>query len=265
MSAQTGKPVFYQWQKEHGFPVFLRLERSLMEGRLQKLVADLGFSEVPEADHKKIPLARASTRVLSVSPASARVADQVATPDSLDRFGLETLHPHGAAQVYLRRHIGMMVFSPSSTVWELGLASKLETTEDLMGLRVMFNRYLSWALAGRDVIGFWGVVTGDGFVVMRQGQSFGEAVFVDMANRRVFHSAGSRPMDGVFTIMRADSTAQPGKPLHREELVSFLSTHTTYFSLTGLPANLRRAALALGALARGEWGGLPSHDGLSNG
>lgn len=135
-----------------------------------------------------------------------------------------------------------------------------------MGLRVMLNRYLTWALAPHGIIGFWGVATGDGFVVMKQSQSFGEAVFVDVTKRRTFSSAGAKPFEGIFTILRADKGATPGKFIGAEELVSFLSTHTTYFSNQGLPAGLRKAALSLGAMSRGEWSGLPgqSSEGLSN-
>ena len=266
MSAEKAKTVIFQWQKDQDYPVFLRTDRDMMEGRLQKLVSDLGFTEVPDKDHKKVSLTRAGTRVLNLTRASHRVHMQVRTSDSLDHYGAETLHPHTGCEVYLHRRIGMMVFAQQTSVWELGLASTLETTEELMGLRVMLNRYLSWALAPHGIIGFWGVSTGDGFVVMKQAQSFGEAVFVDIARRQTYSSMGTKPFEGVFTILRADKGAVAGKTLNGEELVSFLSTHTTYFSNQGLPLTLRKAALALGSMARGEWSGLPgkSSEGLSN-
>lgn len=267
MSAEKAKPVIFQWQKDRDYPVFLRMDRDMLEGRLQKLVSDLGFSELAEKDHKKVSLSRAGLRVLNLTRAGHRVSMQVNGSDSLDRFGAESLHAHsGACEVYTHRRIGMMVFSLSSPVWELGLVSSLETTEELMGFRVMLNRYLSWALAPHGVIGFWGVATGDGFVVMKQAQSFGEAVFVDVALRRTYSSVGARAFEGVFTILRADKACVPGKSIGPEELVSFLGTHTTYFSHGALPPTLRKAAMSLGSMARGEWSGMPGHssEGLSN-
>lgn len=266
MSAESAKPVIFQWQKEQDYPVFLRMDRALLEGRLQKLVSDLGFQEIPEKEHRKVSMTRPGTRILSIVRASHRVHMQVKGSDGLDRFGPESLRPHGASEVYLYRRIGMMVFASSTALWELGLASNLETTEELMGLRVMLNRYLTWALAPHGVIGFWGVATNDGFVVMKQAQSFGEAVFVDVTRRRTYSSMGARPFEGIFTILRADKGAVAGKSFGPEELVSFLSTHTTYFSHQPLPLPLRRAALALGTISRGEWSGLPgqSSEGLSN-
>lgn len=265
MGAQVSSQIVFQWQKDHQYPVFLRVEKELLEGRLQKLVGDLGFQEIPEKDQKRVVLTKGGARMLTLIRASSRVVHQISGPDSLDRFGVETLRPHGPAEVYIYRRIGMMVYSLANPLWELGLASTLETTEELMGLRIMLNRYLSWALAPHGLIGFWGVSTGDGFVVMRQAQSFGEAVFVDVAKRQHFSSAGVRPFEGNFTILRADKGAVPGKHLSREELVSFLSTHSTYFSHTGIPQILRKAALSLGSLARGEWSGVPnqSSEGLS--
>lgn len=263
----TAEPttIYFQWQKAHGYPVFLRMEKVIMEGRLQKLVSDLGFQEVSLAEQKRMPLDRSSTKVLTLTNASPRVAREICAPDTLARFGSETLSHRGGAQIYLYRHVGMMVFSPSSTHWELGIASELETTEDLMGLRVVLNRYLSWALAPHGLIGFWGVATNEGFVVMKQGQSFGEAVFVDVSRRLTFSSSGSKELLSGFVILRADRPGHTGHKLNREELISFLSTQTTYLSLGSMPGQLSRACLYLGTIAHGEWGG-NSHasEGLSN-
>ena len=89
MSGVSDKPVFFQWQKAHGYPVFLRVAKDLLEGRLQKLIADLGFSEVPTQEHRKIALNRMGTKVLTMSRASLRVAQQVNAADGLEGFGLE--------------------------------------------------------------------------------------------------------------------------------------------------------------------------------
>jgi hypothetical protein len=150
-------------------------------------------------------------------------------------------------------------------MWELGLASQLETTEELMGFRIMLNRYLAWALAPQGVIGFWGVVTADGFVAMKQSQSFGEAVFLDVEKRQIFSSTGATALTPGFSILRADKVGPTGRRLGAEELVSFLGTHNIHLSHGALPAPLKRAALLLGTMAHGEWGGHVSHsDGLSN-
>lgn len=265
MSATSAKPVFFQWQKSHGYPVFLRMERELMEGRLQKLISDLGFQEIPEADHKKIPANRPGTKILTLSRASTRVAQQVMLPDSMDKYGHEVLSYQGSAHVYLYRRLGMMVFSPASAMWELGLVSQLETTEDLMGLRVMLNRFLAWALAPMGVIGFWGVATTEGLVAMKQSQSFGEMVTVDVDKRMMFSSSGAVPLQAGFTILRADKVGPTGRRLSPEELVSFLSTANVYLTHGSLPFTLKKAALTLGSAVRGEWSGHSTPaDGLSN-
>ena len=265
MSATSAKPVFFQWQKSHGYPVFLRMERELLEGRLQKLITDLGFQEIPEGDHKKIPANRPGTKILTLSRASTRVAQQVMLPDSMDRFGHEVLSYQGHTQIYLYRRLGMMVFSSTSTMWELGLVSQLETTEDLMGLRVMLNRFLGWALAPMGLIGFWGVATTEGLVAMKQSQSFGEVVMVDVDKRVMFSSSGATPLQAGFTILRADKVGPTGRRLTPEELVSFLSTSKVYLTHGSLPFTLKKAALTLGSAVRGEWSGhaSPAH-GLSN-
>lgn len=265
MSASQLKPVFYQWQKDHGYPIFLRISRDLHEGRLQKLISDLGFQEIAEENHRKVSLTRAGTKVLTLTRASTRVAQQVMTPDSLDKFGSEVLSYRGEAQIYLYRRLGMMVFSPTTTMWDLGLVSNLETTEELMGMRVMLNRYLGWALAPMGLLGFWGVATGDGFVAMKQSQSFGEAVIIDMEKRLMHSSQGTRPLESNFTILRADKVGPAGRAMSPEELVSFLNTFNIHLSHVGLPHTLKRVALALGSSVRGEWSGNVSHpSGLSN-
>lgn len=265
MNAVSTKPVFFQWQKQDDYPVFLRIGRELLEGRLQKLITDLGFVEIAEADHKKVAANRPGTRVVTISRASTRVAQQVMLPDSLDRFGHESLTYRGETQVYLYRKIGMMVSSPTSTMWELGLVSTLETTEDLTGLRVMLNRALAWALAPLGILGFWGVSTSEGLVAMKQSQSFGEVVFVDVDKRKMFSSSGTASIASQFTIMRADKPGPVGRALSPEELVSYLHTTNVYFSHVGLPHTLKRAALKLGSSVRGEWSGVAAPvAGLSN-
>ncbi|MBY0516402.1 MAG: hypothetical protein K2P81_05810 [Bacteriovoracaceae bacterium] len=265
MSATSTKPVFYQWQKSTGYPIFLRLSKDLHEGRMQKLVNDLGFQEIAEVDHRKVSVTRPGTKILTLTRASTRVTQQVMLKDSLDKFGSETLNYQGNAQIYLYRKIGMMVFSPTTSMWELGLASSLETTEELMGLRVMLNRYLAWALAPMSVIGFWGVSTNEGLVAMKQSQSFGEVVFVDMEKKIMHASGGSRPLEAEFTILRADKAGPTGRQIPPEELVSFLNTSNIYFTHMGLPQTLKKAALTLGSSVRGEWSGhAASSVGLSN-
>lgn len=265
MTAVSTKPVFFQWQKQDGYPVFLRMGRELLEGRLQKLITDLGFVEIAEADHKKISASRPGTKVITVSRASTRVAQQVMLPDSMDRYGHENLSYRGETQIYLYRRIGMMVSSPTSTLWELGLVSSLDTTEELTGLRVMLNRALAWALAPMGVLGFWGVATSEGLVAMKQSQSFGEVVFVDVDKLKMYSSSGTTSIASQFTILRADKPGPVGRALSPEELVSYLNTTNIYFSHIGLPHTLKRSALKLGATVRGEWSGVTAPvAGLSN-
>ncbi len=259
MSASAQANHYFQWQKTHGYPVFLRMPAEMMEGRLVKLLTDLGFTELTEKEQKTAALTRAGARVISLSQASARVARQVCLGDSLDVHGAESLTYAAGAQVYTYRRIGMMVFSPSRPMWELGIVSNLETTEELMGLRVMLNRSLSWALAPFGVLGLWGITTDQGIVVMRQQQSFGEVVFIDAQKGFLFASAGVARIEGHFKIYRADKAGTQGLRMSPEELVSFLSTANTHLSHEALPPGLKRTALVLGARVAGEWSG-PLHN-----
>ena len=255
MSATSTESVYFQWQKSSAYPVFIKLPKSMLEGRLEKLLTDLGLEELTPQEQKKISIQRHGIKVISMSKASNRVSQQVMLTDSTDMFGHEVLSYHGGAHVYTYRKIGMMVFSHTTSFWEMGIASQLETTEELMGLRVMINRGLSWALAPIGLIGFWGVVTAEGFVAMKQSQSFGEVVFVDTDREMIFSSNGATKMESGFTVFRADKSGAYGKLIGPEELISFLSTSNTYFSHMNLPHPLRRAAMKLGTSVKGVWSG----------
>ena len=246
------KTTYYQYQQALGYPVFVKLAPELKEGRVEKLLLDLGLHELSEKDQKKIPINRLSSKVLSLTKAGPRVAQQVNTSDQLDRFGFEVLSQRENYQIYTYRRLGMMVFSHAHIVWEMGLVTNLETTEELMGLRVMLNRFLSWSLAPFGVVGFWGVLTDDGFAVMKQAQSFGEVVFVDLDKKTLLSSSGVRTLSGALTITRADRQNAKGS-ISREEMVSFLSTATTYLSHTGLPQLLKKNVFALGSMSKGEF------------
>jgi hypothetical protein len=249
----SNEPIYYQFHKTHSYPVIIRLDSSVAEGRLQKVISDLGFFELSEAEKKTLPLNKASTKILSLKKAPPRIIQQVKTPDTLDSYGLESLQTNNNFQIYTYRNLGMMIFSYSSSYWELGLCSDLNNTEELTHLRIMLTRFVSWALGPLGIIGYWGVTTQDGMVVMKQAHSFGESVFLDLDNKRILSGQTEKKFGGDFTIFRAEKTVPQNKTLSKEELISFLSTASNYFSYGGLPTPMKRNIFLLGSMTRGEY------------
>jgi hypothetical protein len=249
----SGEPVYYQFHKSFGYPVFIRLDADLLEGRLQKVILDLGFFELDEKERKTIPVNKSSTKVLSLKKAPIRVIQQVKTPTSLDQYGQETLQMNGNFQVYTYRNFGMMVFSAASSYWELGLCSELQNTEELTHLRIMLTRFLSWSLGPMGMIGYWGVTTQDGMVIMKQAQSFGESVFVDLDKKLILSGQFTKNFGGDFVIYRAERSVPQNKMIGKEELISFLTTSTTFLSYSGIPFLMKRNIFDLGANTRGEY------------
>ena len=250
--------TYYQFYQNLGYPIFIRLGVSLKEGRVQKLIKDLGFEELDSKTAKKIAVNKMLTKVLTVTKASPRSYQQIMGSSSLDVYGKEVLTKNKNFDIYLCRRIGMMIFSQYSNVWELGVASDLETTEDLMAMRVMLNRFLSWALAPLGVVGYWGITSNEGIVVMKQDQSFGEVVYIDIHKNAVLSSTGHAKLEGGLKILRSAKSPNYSKKINREELISFLSTSTTYFAHGNLPINLKRVVMKIGSMAIGEYSEITS-------
>ncbi len=240
---------YYQFRKSLGYSVFVRFEDAEFEKQFVETLTLLGFDPVERDKVKDIELNPKETKILRVVKANARVAKKIASPEFGDnRFGDEQVSLVGSYSVYCYKNIGMMIYGSGTLMWELGVRS----TNNQNALRVIFTRFLSFALKDQGVIGIWGVPVDEGFVVLSPKDANFESVFVDVKKQVILTYEGTKTLGADCQILRLDSTLQSEmKLLSPDELLSFLSQRTTFISPMGMKSYMRSDIWELAQTATG--------------
>jgi hypothetical protein len=237
---------YYQYRKNLDYPIYLRFKADEASARLILLLTELGFNSLLETESKKISLQRSHTRVLTVQAASARALVQINGSDSLDQYGLESLALQQGIPLYTYRRVGLMSLPHSQTLWDLAYRHDL-VQSDLMGLRIMLVRFLSQSLCELGVISYWGKFANDTLTIMKQGQSNGEAVFIDGQKKILITQGFEQRLPLNMKIIRRDKEVPAATKMSREELISYLSVSTCLLSFNGITPSMRAAIFELGA------------------
>lgn len=241
---ETAKWTYFKFRKNYDYPIYLRLKQEDLSQKYNHLLQELGFSALSEGDSKKINLQRPHTKVLTVQEASPRLQLQMNGSDLLDRYGSESLSLQQGMPVYTFRKVGIMGLPLSRTLWELALHPEISHTDQMVGLRIILTRFLAQALAEQGILSYWGTVKDDTVVVMKQGQSFGEAVLIDVDKRVIFSNGGEMKLGGTLKIIRKD---KEGRSTHmsREDVIGFMSVSTCLLSFSGITPSMKKAIYAV--------------------
>lgn len=244
---ETIKWNYFQFRKHYGYSVFIRFRQDELNPKYLHLLNELGFNELSEVESKKIPLQKTSTRLLTIQSASARLAAQITGSDLLDKYGHESLSLQGQIPVYTYRRVGIMALPAMKNIWDLALHQDISHTDQMIGLRIILVRYLSQALSEQGVLCYWGTVKDETVIVMKQLQSFGEAVFIDTTKKAIFSNGGEIRLGTQLKILRKDKDVKISSPMNREEIISFLSVSTCLLSFHGISNAMKRAIVELSA------------------
>lgn len=245
----TKNVSYYQFRKDLGYPVFLRFEDQDFELKLSEVITQMGFEKLKAEELKDISFDKFQTKVLKIQPANFRVSKQIDQSHSLDMYGPENLTQLGNYDVYRYKGLGMMIFGDGNYFWELGLKN---VDSQQLQVKVVLTRYLSWALAPLGVIGFWGVPVDEGVVVMKPREANFESFFIDTRKTKIMSIDGVKDINPGFQLLRLDPTLKDRtKGMRKEELVSFLSTNTSYFSHQGLDFTLKESIYSFSMMVDG--------------
>lgn len=254
----TATPSQYQWfqfRKELGYPIFVRFKSGDFDSGLSDFLTHHHFVKVQDGDAKeaeKLIVSDSRARVLTMSEANISVARQITSMVESDRYGLESIVNQVNYRVYRYKNSALMIYSFTSKEWQMGVFKSFGSKAETMSSKVVLNRYLSFALQSMGVVGFWGVPIDEGMVVQRYHDSKGEAVFVDVKNERVISQDGVKKLSARFKILRLDPTLKNRNVrMTSEELLSFLTSHCTYFDTTGLTVPVRQLVQAVTKLTEG--------------
>lgn len=235
------KWTYYQYRKQFNYSVYLRFKQDELNPKYVHVLNEMGFVEISEAEVKKIPLAHTHTKILSIQNASARLQQQIMGSDLLDKYGHETLALQSGLPIYTYRKVGVMGAPGGKTIWELAIHPDISHTDQMVGLRIILVRYLALALAEQGVLCYWGTVKEETVVAMKQHQSFGEAVLIDLNKRMIFSNAGEMKFNSSLKIIRKDKDVKTPAVMKREEIISFLTVSTCLLSFSGITNAMKRA------------------------
>lgn len=249
------KKTYFQYQKELNLPIYVTVDLTSFESSFGDFLLKLKFTKLNEKEEAEaIGQIQKNTlaRVLHVSEASPLVAKQIQGSMESDRYGAESIVPKNGYRVYRYKDLGLMVYSFGAREWQLGCYRDFGSSAMMIGSRMMMNRFLTWALIPHGILGLWGVTVDDGMVAQRPADSKGEAVFIDVVGLRMISLDGVKKMRAHFKILRLDPTLKGRNiKMTSEELLTFLSAHTSYLDPSGLSVPVRQMVQALSKITDG--------------
>jgi hypothetical protein len=252
------KLTYYQYQKEIALPIYLSLDMQSFDTGLGDFLTSMKFtklSEKEELDARVTIKNNNASRCLNISEASPVVARQIHSMVESDRYGMESVIPKPGYQVYRYKGVGLMVYSFGVKDWHFGCFNDFGSNKEAakkLAARTVIHRFLSWTLAQHGILGLWGVTIDDGMVLQRVADSKGEAVFIDVVGNRILSLDGIKKLGQTFKILRLDPTLRGrNMRMNKEELVSFMSTHSSDLDYTGLSVPVRQMIQALSKMTEG--------------
>ena len=238
----------FRLRKDLDYPVYLKVDLSGFEEGMKAFIFNSGFELMEGISEDDILdlLGKASySRILSITLASNSVMRHVDQAQESDLYGLESLVPREGYSVYRYKREGIIVYSSSASVWKLGCRSNFgEMSGEIKAYKIILNRFLSWALAPMGVVGFWGRYSNSELELLKQNDSDGELVFLDMYRNIGFNNKTFWTLGPEFRMVKRDSTGlnslKEGHVISQEEFISLLSMNCSFFDYKGLSLPIRQ-------------------------
>lgn len=250
---------YFQYQKKYDYPVYLRCREDELQSKFSHLFGELGFSQLTDDEAKKISLQKAQTKILTIQGAGPRSMQFINGSDLLDKYGSESISLQLGTLIYTYRKVGSMSLPYSKTLWDLALSPEITVNEQMIGLRVMLVRFITYALSERGVLSYWGTVKDNTIFMMKQIQSFGEAVFIDLEKKVAFSNGGEMKLSSNVKIIRKDKEMRNSFYMSREDLIGFLSVNTCLMSFNGITAAMKKNVYNLSLICTGVYSVSETH------
>jgi hypothetical protein len=244
---QPQKIAYFQFSKSQKYPFFVRVNGEELVANASTTMEKLGFVKSDETQYRKHLVAKTPFKLVNLSEASHQLGQKIGVHLSeLDQFGAESVTPGENYEVYRYRGHGLLVFSLTQSVWEMGISVDFSRDAQVRVFKIMLSRAMGLALGTMGVISFWGVPVDEGFVVMKQTEAQSECIFLDLKHRKFLTIEGEKKITAETIIIRLDREMKgESRRISREEAYSFLSTHANYFSYRGINPQLRENIFAV--------------------
>lgn len=252
---EAEKFIYFQYFKEMTYPIYLKIGENSLTPHLSDVFSKMGFSEFPvingENIEEKVRLTN-HARILKVQSAGPRLEGHINRSLDTDQYGQEQITPKSGYRIYRYKNFGLMVYSNLAKEWELGVSKVHFAQDEERRWEILLTRFLSLALAPLGIMGFWSVPVEEGIVVMNQGDSHNEVVFVDLNKNAMLTWDGVKMIDGYLNFIRLDPVLKSDTiKMNNEELYSFLLFHTSFFDYGPTHSQLKETLKKLLSYGRG--------------
>lgn len=240
MSSNT---TFFQFHPEMDLPIYIQVDLGTFHSELEDFLEVRGFVKLQDEDRASIYKEMEKTlsgRVLTLKKAVPTVARQITGVIEADQFGEESVIPKSGYRVYRYKNHGLLVYSFAATEWELGCLDTFGSKNAQFESNTVINRYLSWSLSSHGIIGFWGAVADGYMTVQNKNESNGEAVFIDVRNRKLIDKNGVQATPGEFAFIRLNKNLKKNMQMAPENLLGFLSSRCSFLDHQGLSVPVRQ-------------------------
>jgi hypothetical protein len=246
---------YFRYHSGAQMPVFVKVDLSLHEAALPALLESMRFVEMTadQAKHVGDELAgNTNGRLMTIVPAGVSAGRQIDAAVHSDQYGKESVISKNGYKVYRYKGQALIVYSYGAKEWECGVLPSFSQMEYQEETRSILGRYLSWALAPLGLISFWGVPVEEGLVVLKQKDSNGEMVFLDVRQSRILSIDGVKPFPPRMKVLRLDEKLHNRNiKMSKEELLSFLSLGSGFLDPGGLNIATRQLIHSLVLMCEG--------------
>ena len=245
--------IVLEYLPDEGRSIYLEVDPNQFPSHLEELVVGMGFVPwVPSVDEtaksfldKRVEQ-DSQTKILKLRVATPNIPRQIRVTTQSDPYGEESITFKGHYHVYRYHRLAMIIYSYNASWWEGGVFQDFGAPSNIDQGRIIINRFLSWALLPHGFIGFWGRAMERGGLVTTSRQANGEAMFINIEERKLLLPTGGLPLGADFKIFRSDPIAKNNnRPIPPEELLSYLHYHHTFMDYLGPTTAVRQMLQAI--------------------
>ncbi len=236
--------TYFQFCQELDLPIFVKIDSDQFSPKMVDFLIQQQFDQLDLDENKfeELIKGRSNVRVLKINEVSPLVSRQIEVSRESDYYGPESVTPNKDYRIYRYKSLAMIIYSFRAKEWEMGCYQDFaEDSNYEHAYRSVIGRFLSWALAPHGIVGFWGVPVDNGAVLLRQNESKGEVIYLDITRQKLITVEGIKRIGPKFKILKLDSTLRNKNLVMKpEEFLSVLTHHTSYLDYEGLSVPVRQ-------------------------
>lgn len=211
--------IYYEYGKNGGYDTYIRLETSSLENDLKEILNEANFFKVDLKNKKLNPKAQ----FLKILKAEGRILSEIKKEEKFDEINSSI----DGLDLVKVKSCGFLATSPYKTTSELYLIEEI-ILRNSYKIKLLLSRYLAFALAPKDIFGFFGVLKEDKIFISRKPLPSGEFFFVDLKRKKILQSDEKNLNEFTKILRLEEDYIGSERALSKEELMGYLMASQLY-------------------------------------